>query len=476
MHTSTLALTGLAATAAAETIHGALVFSRHGDRTTKHFGSQVLTSLGAKQVFQVGSDYRSRYLSSSSAQRIRGISEFEYVPAQVYASAPDAPILLDTATAFLQGLYPPLGDIQPTLAAQDLANGSSVESPLTGYQYVTLHGINDDSPETVWIKGDDSCPVITAAAAEFKQSAEYHSRLSSTKDFYESLYPLVADAYPSASDLSYAKAYDIFDLINVAHIHNKTSPAQQVTDAQLLQLRTLADSAEFGLNYNASQPARSIHAETFAGAVLSHLNQTVSSAAHTPKLTVLAGSYDTFLAFFGLANLTAVSGDFYGLPDYASTMAFELFTPGEDQDLDTAALHVRYLFRNGTAGALEQFPLFGSGKADLPWAEFVTAMQQVGVSTTEEWCGLCESKAVFCAAYGDEGVSVTGGNGEETVSRGSWIAVLVVMAVAIAGNLVWAAMWLVKSRRAREEQKMAAAVEAAPRGSESVRSYDKESV
>jgi hypothetical protein len=32
MHTSTLALTGLAATAAAETVHGVLVLSRHGDR------------------------------------------------------------------------------------------------------------------------------------------------------------------------------------------------------------------------------------------------------------------------------------------------------------------------------------------------------------------------------------------------------------------------------------------------------------
>ena len=36
MHTSVMALTGLAATAAtaaAETIHGALVFTRHGDST-----------------------------------------------------------------------------------------------------------------------------------------------------------------------------------------------------------------------------------------------------------------------------------------------------------------------------------------------------------------------------------------------------------------------------------------------------------
>jgi hypothetical protein len=31
MYTSTLALAGLATTAAAETVHGVLVFSRHGD-------------------------------------------------------------------------------------------------------------------------------------------------------------------------------------------------------------------------------------------------------------------------------------------------------------------------------------------------------------------------------------------------------------------------------------------------------------
>jgi hypothetical protein len=432
----------------------------------------VLTPLGAQQVFQVGSDYRARYLDPSSPHYIQAISETEYVPAQIYASAPDQPILLNTATSFLQALYPPLGD---SVSAQDLANGSSVSSPLTGYQYVTLHGINDDSPETIWIKGDDDCPAVTAASANFKQSSEYQSRLAATRDFYQSLYPLVHEVYPSASDLSYAKAYDIFDVINVEKIHNSSSPAQAVTPSQLTQLRTLADSAEFGLNYNASQPARSLHAGTLAGAVLSHLNQTATGTpSPAPKLTVLAGSYDTFLAFFGRARLTEVSDQFFGLPDYASTMTFELFTPTDASDL-----HVRFLFRNGTAGRLQQFPLFGSGKAALPWAEFVEGMQQIGVSSAKEWCGLCQSEAVFCAAYrdGDGVYDLMGGDRGLVVSKGSWIAVLVVMGVAIAGNLVWAAMWLVRSRRAKKERMAAAAtVAAVGRGSESVKSYDKESV
>ncbi|AEO58353.1 hypothetical protein MYCTH_2305621 [Thermothelomyces thermophilus ATCC 42464] len=499
MHTSSasLVLAGLAATAAAETIHGALVFARHGDRTSKHYPNYVLTPLGAQQVFQVGSFYRSRYLSSSSPQRIRNISEFEHVPAQVWASAPDASVLLSTANAFLQGLYPPLGDIKPSLAAQDLANGTSVESPLSGYQYVTLHGINDDSPETIWIKGDDNCPALSAASADFMASAEFQTRLASTRDFYQSLYPFVSNVYSSVGDLSYEKAYDIFDVINVAKIHNASSAVKDVTDEQMFQLRTLADSAEFGLNFNASQPDRSLHAQTFAASVLNHLNQTVTSADRNPKLTLLAGSYDTFLAFFGLTGLVDVSPDFYGLPDYASTMAFELFTPDDadadvDADaegpLDPDALQVRYLFRNGTDGALRAFPLFGRAEAAMPWADFVRAVQAVGIDSAAEWCSRCRSPAVFCAAYNTTtntgAVSQRGGGGgEDTVSRGSWIAVLVVMVVAVAGNLVCAAVWLVRSRRLRAEKRAAAAAAAGvagattvSRGSESVTSYEKQSV
>ncbi|KAL2127153.1 hypothetical protein VTI74DRAFT_11250 [Chaetomium olivicolor] len=477
MKTLTLAFaSGLAATAAAETVHGVLVFSRHGDRTTKHFGAQVLTPLGAKQVNQVGSAYRARYLASDSPHRIKDISEFKYVPAQVYASAPDQSILLDTATSFLQGLYPPLGEIKPDVATSNLANGSSVEGPVNSYQYVTLHGINDDSPETIWIKGDDDCPVVAAASADFKTSAEFQSRSAATRDFYRSLYPFLSDVYPSADSLSYAKAYDIFDVINVEQIHNASSPARNVTEAQLFQLRTLADSAEFGLNFNASQPARSLHAQTLAGAVLNHLNQTVSSVGHNPKFTLLAGSYDTFLAFFGLANLTSVSGDFYGLPAYASTMAFELFTPGADFDL--ASLQVRYLFRNGTDGRLAAFPLFGSGKAELPWGEFVSGMQQRAISTAEGWCSACQSQAVFCAAYRDDGSAsgVKVASGEDTVSKGSWIGVLVVMCVAVVGNFVWATMWLVNRRKEKRERRQTTAMAAVTKGVESVKSHDQDSV
>ena len=433
-----------------------MVFTRHGDRTTKHYGAQALTRLGATQNFQVGSDYRARYIASGSPHRILGISEFDYVSSQVYATAPNQGILLNTATAFLQGLYPPLVGLNAEIATQTLNNGTNATSPLNGYQYVALQGVNDNSPDAIWIKGDDACPAQIEASASFETSTEFQARLANTRSFYQGFYPTLQSVYNyTPGSLSYAKAFDIFDLINVARIHNASSLARDVTEAQLLQLRTLADSAEFGYNFNASQPARSIHARTLAGALLSQLNRTVSSRGKL-KFSLLAGSYDTFLAFFGLANLTSVSGDFYGLPGYASTMAFELFSDS-DGDMDDAfpqqeaALRVRFMFRNGTeAGGPKAFPLFGSGTDSLGWKEFVKQMGERAITDVGDWCDLCKSKAGFCAAYRDTPSSSSSSSSSSSGGLSNVVAGVIgaVVTLSVVGVVGAVSFLLRKKRRA----------------------------
>ncbi|WQF76825.1 Putative histidine phosphatase superfamily [Colletotrichum destructivum] len=450
MYYSTVALTSLlAGTAVAETIHGVLVFSRHGDRTTKHYGAQSLTSLGAQQCFEVGSDYRSRYLESDSPHRILDISEDKYVPSQVYASAPDQAILLNTATSFLQGLYPPLVDLNAEVATSTLNNGSTSTSPLNGYQYVLLRGKNSNSPDTIWIKGDDGCPANAAAYEAFEASDEFRTRVAETKDFYAGFYDVLESVYDyRPENMTYENAYDIFDLVNVAHIHNSTSLARNVTDEELFRLRVLADSAEFGYNFNASQPDRSIHARTLTAGILAQLNQTVASEGKL-KFSLLSGSYDTFLAFFGLADLIAVSDDFYGLPDYASTMAFELVSDDAatfPADVD-ADLRVRFLFRNSTYGKLTAFPLFGTGEETLSWPRFVGEMQERAISTVEEWCNACSSLVSFCAAYQDETASSSSSSGRGGMSNavaGVIGAAVTLGVVAIAGGI---AFLFIKKRR-----------------------------
>ncbi|KXH64920.1 histidine acid phosphatase [Colletotrichum nymphaeae SA-01] len=440
----------LIGSAAAETVHGVVVFSRHGDRTTKHYGAQSLTSVGAQQCFEVGSDYRGRYLEADSSSRILNISEDKYVSSQIYASAPDQGILLNTATAFLQGLYPPLVGLNAQVASSTLNNGSTSTSPLNGYQYVLLHGENSNSPDTIWIKGDDGCPTNAKAYKAFEASEEFQTRVTETKDFYGSFYDVLESVYDyKPENMTYKNAYDIFDLVNVARIHNSTSLARNVTDEELFQLRTLADSAEFSYNFNASKPDSTIHAKTLAAGILAQLNQTVTSKGKL-KFSLLAGSYDTFMSFFGLTDLIAISNDFYGLPDYASTMAFELVSDNTTvfpANVD-ADLRVRFLFRNGTFGELTAFPLFGTGEETLSWPRFVEEMQKRAISTVEEWCTACSSLVSFCAAYQDEEAasSNSGSSGGMSNAVAGVVGAMVTLGVVAVIGAV--AFFMMKKRRA----------------------------
>lgn len=373
-------------------------FSDVGTGTSKHYSGYGLTSLGVQQNFQVGGNFRETYISSNSSKRILGISEKKAVNSQLFATAPDQTVLLNTATAFLQGLYPPLENVDPL---EVLNNGSAYGKPLNGYQYLVLHSEDADAPDVIWLKGDEECPVVTKSAKSFKSSSEFEQMDAATRSFYKSFWDIIDDVYDYSqpSNLSYANAYDIYDLLNVGSIHNH-SMAGNISEEDLFQLRTLADSAEFALNYNKTDVTRSIGGQTFAGAVLDQLNQTVTGKGKL-KFSLMAGSYDTFLAFFGLTNLTSISTDFYGLPHYASTMSFELFT-NEDVDAfpsNTGKLRVRFLFRNGTEDALHAVPLFGRSENSMVWSEFVSSMRDISITGAEQWCNVCQSELLFCAAY-----------------------------------------------------------------------------
>src|SRR5262249_41716180 len=143
----------------------------------------------------------------------------------------------------------------------------------------------------------------------------------------------------------------VFDLINVAEIHNATINDVNLLDNNtLFQLRTLADTHEWGLAYNTSDNLRAMSGMQLAGEILQSLNNTITTHA-SPILTTHFGAYATFLSFFGLPTLPAASPDFYGIPDYASAMIFELFAPNGSSSSgipNPDDLQVRFLFHNGT--------------------------------------------------------------------------------------------------------------------------------
>lgn len=290
-----------------------------------------------------------------------------------------------------------MNTLDQTLAVEKLNNGSSAIAPLNGYQYVHIQGEAPTDPDTIWIKGDEQCPAYSTASATFKQSNEFRATLDSSSGFYKQFVDQLKDIMP-AENVTYAHAFDIFDLLNVANIHNSSV---NIPSDKLDQLRWYSDSAEFAQNYNSTMPDRSIGGQTLMGGFLRQLQQTVDSEG-TQKMSVFVGSYDTFLSFFGLANLTDASPDFKGLPAYASTLVFELFTETNMTSFpsNTDDLSVRFLFRNGTDSALTAFPIFDRKDDSMPWKDFQTEFQARAIKTAADWCARCKSTVGWCSQKG----------------------------------------------------------------------------
>ncbi|KAI0025317.1 histidine phosphatase superfamily, partial [Xylariomycetidae sp. FL0641] len=261
----------------AETVLGVYIFSRHGDRTPKALAPANLTSLGAEQVYSSGNYYRNRYVASDASSPVFGLSSDIAVTLQMDVSAPADTVLQNSATAFLQGLYPPVGD----LSAQKLANDSSVQSPLNGYQYIPVStaaaASSDGAEDSEWLQGNSGCGNAVASSNEYTVSDSYRKLYDDSKDFYSSLMPVLNSTF-TEDEVSYKNAYTLYDYINVATIHNQTIPSSDLlTDDSLAHLAGLAQTHEWNLAYNGSDTIRAIAGATLAAQIVQQLNNTLAN-------------------------------------------------------------------------------------------------------------------------------------------------------------------------------------------------------
>jgi hypothetical protein len=195
------ALSFLSTTDAAETVLGAYIFHRHGDRTPKSLAPTNLTTLGYEQVWTSGQYFRSRYLTGDS--KIRGLNEDTVKLSQLSVTAPVDNVLQNSAMGFLQGLYPPVGQ-----TVQTLANGDDVQAPMDGYQLIPVNtvSIGAGSEDAGWLQDATSCYNAKLSSNSYFTSDEYNNLLSGTKDLYSSLVPVVNGTL-NEKDVTYKNAY-----------------------------------------------------------------------------------------------------------------------------------------------------------------------------------------------------------------------------------------------------------------------------
>lgn len=385
---------------AADTVLGVFIFSRHGDRTSKSNPPANLTTLGYEEVFTSGQYFHQRYIASNSSTRIYGMNSDIVKASQITVDAPNDLVLDDSAAGFLQGLYPPVG----SLSSETLRNGTLVNAPLNGFQLVPVYigETGTGSEDNAWLQSSSGCANAETSSNNYFSSSEYLALNQSTTDFYKLWVPVVAGSIP-ASSVNFKNAYIVWDEVNVAEIHNKTFPSSDnITPEVFFQGRTLADAHEWGLAYNASDNARAVPGMVAAGQIINSFQAIISSGGKS-KLSIQFGAYASFLSFFGLAQLPAANPNFYGIPDYASTMTFELFTSVAPSPFPAVSdLQVRFLFQNGTGANYPgtvpvAYPLFGQQNLTMPWTDFLTQMSKIAVLDTPSWCNVCGNSTGICS-------------------------------------------------------------------------------
>ena len=335
---------------------------------------------------------------------------------QISVSAPSDTVLQNSAQGFLQGLYPPVGS---AMGSATLHNGTRIEAPLSGYQLIPISIVSTgtSSEDSAWLQGSTNCKNAQISSNSYYTSAEYMDLLNSTQDFYNSLSPMINRTF-SASQTSFRNAYSIFDLLNVASIDNGTFPSEDLlTDDVLAQLRTLADAHEWGLAYNQSEPIRAVSGSTLAAQVVTALNGTITGAGKN-KLNIQFGAYASFLSYFGLASLPQANSDFHGVPDYASSMVWELVTNASTATFPSPSdISVRFYFHNGTTSNTSEpvaYPLFGGSSDSIPWNDFVTQSNKFAIHDQASWCSACGNSTGVCAV-----ASTSSGSGSSSSAPSS---------------------------------------------------------
>lgn len=406
-----------------ETIWASVVYSNHGDRTPLILPvPNVLTPLGAQQLYSAGSFFRQRYLAAPAGAQesnysINGILQNAFDTTQTNVRSTLSDYVVASAEAFMQGLYPPRNNSGPNSL---LANGSIIQSPLGGYQYTQIITASPVDPYVIYIAGGANCQRYEDSVTNYSNSQESLQIKSSAQEFYASYQSHVFAGVFTESEVNYDNAYPLFDYLNYGNTHNSTIN-KTLSSTDLARARGLADQWLQAVNGNTSETLsiQTIAGQTLVAEVIGLFAANIESKGDAGKLNLLFGTFEPMISFAALTQLPKTNTQFYGMPEDGSSMVFELYSEGRNSSAGypyNSELFVRFLFRNGTdpSSALITYPLFGHSETQaLSLNDFVKLSRNIALASVGDWCNVCQSYTVFCAAF--IGVDFTNDNGSTSL-------------------------------------------------------------
>jgi hypothetical protein len=288
--------------------------------------------------------------------------------------------------------------------------------------------------ESIFLSGSMNCPAFLLSTMDYAISPECDEIQADSKSFYQSVGGELLDDIIQEYSQDYMNAYAIYDYLNYQAKHNSSVAAiidepeqgSSTNETDLDRLRFFADMQQFALlgnrtaRNNLTTPSTGLPSgvegsiSTIGGnllldKVLSQLQNAIGTQGEYFKLSLLVADFEPVMSFFALAGLSDLnSNKFRGIPDFASTAVFELFTFTSSSEFPTSTddLWVRFYFRNGTEQQDDQilyqsYPLFSHGpsETDLRWRDFQSEASALAMSHVGDWCEACAAISVFCPAF-----------------------------------------------------------------------------
>ncbi|KAI1488925.1 histidine phosphatase superfamily [Biscogniauxia mediterranea] len=294
----------------------------------------------------------------------------------IYSTTDD--VVTGSALAFLQGLYPPVAG---SSNASTLANGTTIEYPLSGYQYPNVQTLSGLDPNSIWLDGHSGCPAYLSSGNAFADSAYSRQLYAASLAFYQT-------TFRAQQRLGLASAGDGIGMIRA--VAGRTLAGRVV--AQLSSQIASAGSSDGKLNPRV-RLARAVPGLLRAGGPVRVVEQLRALPAGAP-----AGR--------GYSSALATTPPPPPPPPTRATMT----TSGCGSCTATA----------WTPDApLEEYPLlFGGGGGEgarVRWADFRAGMGAFAIKDMAGWCRACGAVTLFCIAL-DADTDTDAGSSSVSVS------------------------------------------------------------
>ncbi|OAA41318.1 Histidine phosphatase superfamily, clade-2 [Metarhizium rileyi] len=426
---SLVAVVALLACAAAQTssptVRAAFVFVNHGETTPSLVSDHVvLTPNGAQQMQRLGAAFRRRYLSGSASKTtasnsadaapIQSLATDALDNTQIAIMAGTREWSTSSATAFMQGFYPPSPD-SSYLGRNLVLNSNTTDYPLNGYQYAEVITYPDSDSNSIAIQGYEACTAWQNQMSQnLSRSPEVTQKVNDKAYFYTKLFssnPLRGSL--PVDQATYLNAEEIYHYVNFNYAYNETvHSGLQDPNGTISVLQNNAFSLEqaktsYGGNTDKNDPLNvlySIAGRTLANKVTDQFSTFLATSGTRGKLTLMFGSARVLMAFFGAAGLISdqnpTRSPFSRLPKPGSAIVFELLSDsGSSGTSDSFQLRFSYRPSADSDDTLSSHALFGSelGGGAISYTSFLSKMNDIS-KTPGQWCKVCRPglQSTFC--------------------------------------------------------------------------------